>query len=279
LSSAVKNLNTYDKAGEGELSWLSPKRPKTFERSLYNGTILIAPLAARVKTRSSAALILTENPKLVFSKIVWDFFSYLTEIRLPKLADAGVSKDAVIGKNVVLSKGVVIGEGVILHKNVSIGPNTVLANCEIEENTVIGANCSIGFPGFGFVKDIDGSYLPFPHVGRVRIGKNVRIGSNTCIDRGSLGDTVIGDGVKIDNLVHVAHNVVVGRNSIIIANTMIGGSTVIGDNVWVAPSVSLMNKIQVEAGALVGMGAVVLENVIKNSVVAGNPARVIRKNK
>lgn len=279
LNTNVTSLNLPASAKQGELSWVSSANLKSFQAASFKGSLLVGPLNFKASTSPSSAFILAENPKLVFSKIVQDFFKHLTEIHFPGMEDSPVDDDAEISNNVLLAKGVVIGQGVVLHKNISIGPNTILANCEIGENTVIGANCSIGFPGFGYTKDIDGSYVQFPHVGRVIIGKNVRIGSNTCIDRGGLGNTVIADGVKIDNLVHIAHNVRIGKNSIIIANTMIGGSTVIGDNVWVAPSAALLNKLKVEDGAIIGMGAVVLKNVKRNTVVVGNPGRVIRKNK
>ena len=102
-------------------------------------------------------------------------------------------------------------------------------------------------------------YWRFPHIGGVEIEDRVEIGSNTCIDRGSIGNTIIGSGVKIDNLVHVAHNVVIGSNSIVIANSMIGGSTCIGSGVWVAPSVSIINQICIDDSARAWNGGSGLE--------------------
>ncbi|MDX9907755.1 MAG: UDP-3-O-(3-hydroxymyristoyl)glucosamine N-acyltransferase, partial [Bacteroidales bacterium] len=113
----------------------------------------------------------------------------------------------------------------------------------------------------------------FPHIGGVIIEDDVEIGANTCIDRGTLGNTVIKKGAKVDNLVHVAHNVTIGNHAAIIANTMIGGSTVIEDYAWIAPSVSLMNGLSVGKGATAGLGAVVTKNIPDNETWAGNPAR------
>lgn len=105
------------------------------------------------------------------------------------------------------------------------------------------------------------------------IKKDVEIGNNVCIDRAVLGSTVIGENVKIDNLVHIAHGVVIGENSLIIANSMIAGSCEIGKNVWVSPSVSVIQNTQIEDNALLGMGSVVIRNVDANTIVAGVPAK------
>ena len=152
-----------------------------------------------------------------------------------------------------------------------------MANCTIAAGVRIGCNCTIGLPGFGYEKDQAGAYWRFPHLGGVRIEADVEIGSNTCIDRGSLGDTVIGRGCKIDNLVHVAHNVVLGNNAVVIANTMLGGSVTIGAGAWVAPSVTIMNQATIGAGATLGLGAVVLKDVAPGQVIVGNPGKVLEK--
>jgi UDP-3-O-[3-hydroxymyristoyl] glucosamine N-acyltransferase LpxD len=155
-----------------------------------------------------------------------------------------------------------------------IGHNTVLLRgTQVGDDVIIGCNNTIGGTGFGYEKDDEGNYTIMPHLGNVVIHNKVEIGNNTCIDRAVIGSTIIGENVKIDNLVHIAHGVVIGKNSLIIANAMIGGSTVIGENCWVAPSASVINKGQVADNATVGMGAVVTKPVEKNSTVAGNPAR------
>ncbi len=109
------------------------------------------------------------------------------------------------------------------------------------------------------------------------IGDNVEIGANTCIDRGTLSNTVIGNYVKIDNLCHIAHNVQIGENSTIIALSMIAGSVKIGKNCWIAPCAAIKEKLVVNDGSLVGLGAVVIRDVVSGDVVAGVPARSIKK--
>lgn len=143
---------------------------------------------------------------------------------------------------------------------------------EIGSGTRIGPNCSIGQPGFGY-EIIDGEPTHFPHVGRVLIGDNVHIGANVTIDRGTLSDTVIEDGVKIDNLVHIAHNVVVRRNAFVIAGAMLGGSCDIGEDAWIAPHAVIKEGVRIGKRVVVGLGAVVLKDVEDDAVVAGVPAR------
>jgi len=141
------------------------------------------------------------------------------------------------------------------------------------ENVKIGMYTAIGQTGFGFEPDLDGSMLRFPHRGRVIIGNNVEIGSNTCIDRGTFDDTIIGDGVKIDNLVHVAHNVHIGDNTLVIAGTVIGGGVRIGKSCWIGINASIRENILIGDNVMVGMGAVVTKDIPNNTIVIGNPAK------
>lgn len=130
--------------------------------------------------------------------------------------------------------------------------------------------------GFGYEKNEQGDYEVLPHIGNVIIKDNVEIGNNNCIDRAVLGSTILHKNVKVDNLVHIAHGVVIDENSLIIAHAMIGGSTEIGKNVWVSPGALIINKLKVEDNSLIGMGAVVVRKVDKNTVVAGNPAKYLK---
>ena len=129
----------------------------------------------------------------------------------------------------------------------------------------------------GVISDENGDFELIPHIGNVVIKDNVDIGNNTCIDRAVLGSTILEENVKVDNLVHIAHGVSVGRNSVVIANAMVAGSVKIGSNSWIAPSSSILNKKDVGDNSLVGMGAVVTKSIEDNTIVAGNPAKFIRK--
>jgi len=131
----------------------------------------------------------------------------------------------------------------------------------------------IGADGFGYQRNDKGEFEKFPHIGGVVIKDNVEIGSNTSIDRGALGNTIIEEGAKIDNLVHIAHNVKVGKHSAVIANSMIGGSTIIGDYSWVAPSVCMRDQISTGNNVTIGLGAVVLKSIPEGETWTGSPAK------
>ena len=275
----VEGVASDSEAGPGDLAWISrknlDKNPARWRG--FAGALLLVPDSAKIDPPPGFGVMRVRDPKLAFIRVVGHFFEHLTTITLPTLGESPIALDAQIGRDVTLGLGCVIGPKVTLGDRVSIGANTVLANCTIAAGVRIGCNCTIGLPGFGYEKDDSGAYWRFPHLGGVRIEGNVEIGSNTCIDRGSLGDTVIGEGCKIDNLVHIAHNVVVGKNAVVIANSMLGGSVNIGAGVWVAPSVSIMNQATIGAGATVGLGAVVLKDVAAHQVIVGNPGKVLEK--
>ena len=135
----------------------------------------------------------------------------------------------------------------------------------------------IGADGFGFAFSDNGLPIKVEHFGGVIIGDRVEIGANTCIDRGTIDNTVIHDDVKIDNLVHIAHNVVLLRGAVVVAGAIICGSARMGEDSYVAPGGIVKNQLQVGNNALVGLGAVVTKPVDDGSVVAGIPAKEIRK--
>src|SRR5690606_40897332 len=116
-----------------------------------------------------------------------------------------------------------------------------------------------------------------PHQGNVVIENDVEIGSNTCIDRAAQGSTVIGEGTKIDNLVHVAHGVKIGKHCLVVAGAVIGGSSVIGDYNFIEMNASIKEKVRIGNNCIIGASAVVLKDVEDNSVMVGNPAKLLRK--
>jgi len=225
----------------------------------------------RVAEGMQKTLIIVNSSRLAFLRLVQVFFSE----PLPR----GIHPTAVIDPR---SR---------IHPDTYIGPYTSIGNCEIGQGAVIyghvhiydkvrigrdviiHAGTVIGGDGFGYERNDLGEMEKFPHIGGVRIEDYVEIGSNTCVDRGTLGDTVIREGAKVDNLVHIAHNVVVGRHSVIIAHAMIGGGTQIGDYAWVAPASSIRDGIVVGEHTTIGLGAVVVRDVPPALTVMGVPAR------
>jgi UDP-3-O-[3-hydroxymyristoyl] glucosamine N-acyltransferase len=276
----VTGASTDAAARPGEIAWISPRNASRFPERLgsFGGTILIGPpLETPHQMASGQAYVACPDPKSAFTTVIDTYFVDRTVTAWPARDGATVPPDARIGARAFLAAGVVLGGNVTIADDVVIGPNTCIANTRIESRVRIGANCSIGLAGFGYARQPDGTFARFPHIGGVVIEAGVEIGSNTCIDRGSLGETVIGRGCKIDNLVHIAHNVVLGPNVVVIANAMIGGSTTINAEAWVAPSVAVMDGVTIGERALLGLGAVVLKSVPEGAVFVGNPARPLER--
>lgn len=238
---------------------------------------VLAIATPEYKDKLECSCIFSDNPRLDYLRVVQSYFVKDNFV-------AGIHPSVILGKRTSIGKNVFIGAHCFIGDNVTIGDDTcILPNVTIMENTLIGKSCYIksgtviGQDGFGFEKDENGVPIHFPHLGYVKIGNHVYIGANTAIDRGTLDATMIGDDVKIDNLVHIAHNVIIDSRSYIIAGTMIGGGVHIGKDCWIAPNVSIKQQLHIQDHALVGLGAVVLKNVERNTVVAGNPAKVLKK--
>ncbi len=271
----VSKALSITEADEETMVWIKPNAEKAV--SLISDTlakliICDEPAYLSVKEKKlEKAFLLVREPRRIFSKIVNTLF-----VKLPAPGihpTAFVHPKAIIGNNCYIGPFVYIDEAII-------GANTILhGHCHVYNKVTIGSNCIIhagvviGSDGFGYTRDEVGNVEKFPHIGGVIIGDDVEVGSNTCIDRGSLGNTVIENGVKIDNLVHIAHNVLVQPNAFIIANAMIGGSTRIGKGAWVAPSASLLQQLHIGDHATIGVGAVVTKDVPAGETWTGTPAR------
>jgi len=160
-----------------------------------------------------------------------------------------------------------------IHHSAVVHPDTVVG-----KGVKIGANCVIGFDGFNYERDKN--FIPKlkKHYGVVVIGDNVEVHSCVCIDRGETTNTIIGDNVKIDNLVHIAHDVFIGKNSYIVAGSSLGGYVTIGKNCFLGINVSVKPKVKIGNYCMVGMASVLLNDIPDNEVWAGNPARKIRNN-
>ena len=181
-----------------------------------------------------------------------------------------------IAANCVIGTGATLGEDCVIKANVTVYPQA-----ELGDRVIVHSGAVLGSDGFGYVLDrATGKYEKFPQIGRLRIGNDVEIGANSTIDRGALDETVIGDGVKIDNLVHVGHNVSVGKNVVIAAQTGVSGSAVIEDNVIVAGQVGIADHVRIEEGAILGAQCGVPSNKVirgKGVLFWGTPARPVRE--
>ncbi len=261
---------------ENTLTWCSLNNQNALINVKKRTTIITHNDVNKNNLTECCNYIFTENPRRLFQLIIAKYFAPKSKI--------GISPKAVINSNVIVGKNVYIGHNVIIEDNCIIGDNTSIDhNTVIKENTqigndvIIGANCVIGGCGYGYEKNYNGDYELILHIGNVILENGVEIGQSCCIDRAMLGSTIVGQNVKLDNHVHIAHGVKVGRNSILTAHVMIAGSTKIGQDVWIGPSSAIMNKIKIADKAFIGLGAVVIRDIETADVVAGNPARVLKK--
>lgn len=233
----ISGVNSLNLAGPTELTFYTGK-----DKIFTSSEVIICTRNVELEDKT---YFIVDNPRLEFIRIATQFFP---------------------PRNYIPPRPI-IGRGCIIHGSINWGV------VSIGDNVKIGPNSSVGYRGFGYERDKDGTLLPFPHYGGVVIENNVEIARNVCIDRGTFGDTIIGEGTKVDNLVHIAHNVKIGRNCMIIAGSILCGSVVIEDNVWVAPNATIKEGVTVGEGSMIGLAANVLKDVEPNSVMIGNPAR------
>lgn len=223
----------------------------------------------------NATVIASSKPRLDFARTLGRFF--MVSKRLGVHSTAMISQKARIGRDVSIGPNVFIEAGVEIGDFVTIGANVVICDgTRIGDRTRVKPNTVIGEDGFGFEYDEEGVPVRIPHLGGVTIGNDVEIGSIVVIARGTLDDTVIEDHAKIDDHVFIAHNVRVGKSSVVIAGAQVSGSVAIGAGAWIGPQSTVRDQVQIGARAFVGIGAVVVGDVPTNTVVAGNPARVLR---
>ncbi len=266
----VDNLADAKNVVETTLDWVNPsKENKQLIASNSKAKVLLVDES--VDFIDGKVLIYVKNPKRALAQIGNTYFveRYKPEIH----STAIISPESKIGRDVYIGPYSVIGKAVI-------GDNCVIeSNVRVYDNVTIGDNCCIkpgaviGGEGFGFERDENGNKYRFPQIGRVIIGRDVEIGANTCIDRGALSDTIIGDYTKINNLCHIAHNNVIGRNVTITGCVNISGSNVIDDNVWIAPHACIRGFIHLGEKCIIGMGAIVTKDVPAGETWIGNPAK------
>ena len=270
---AIEGFSPLSETREGTLTW---SRSPDLDFSTLRAAAVIAPAEAAPTGAGEVAVLPVEEPRLAFALALREYGA--------RPRPSGTEPTAAIGEGCEIGDGAYVGHHAVVGDGVAIGPRTLISDqVSIRSGTRIGADCTIhpgvviGTDGFGYERGSDGEWVKLEHLGGVAIGDDVEIGANTCIDRGVLGDTVIRDGAKIDNLCHIAHNVEVGERAMVIALSMIGGSAKLGEESWIAPAATVKNGIEIGPRSLLGLGAVVLEDVAADEVVAGVPARPIRK--
>jgi UDP-3-O-[3-hydroxymyristoyl] glucosamine N-acyltransferase len=263
----------YD-ANEIALVWVNSKKHIDLQKTRAAIILCDDKLAIPQGMEKEKCFIIVEKPKLVFLRVVEKYFTQPPPVGLHPTAF--VHPDARIGEHCYIGPFSYVGKSTIGNNTVLWGHCHIYDDVQIGNHVMIHAGTVIGSDGFGYSRNDDGELEKFPHIGGVVIEDRVEIGSNTSVDRGTLSNTVIKEGAKIDNFVHVAHNVVIGKHAAVIAHAMIGGSTEIGDYGWIAPSAALMNGLRIGNGATVGLGAVVTKNIPDNETWAGVPAMPLK---
>lgn len=248
------------------------KEDNEIEKKIKKTRSLIILISKEIRIKNSEKILIQlENPKIEFCKILELFFMKKTKNIIHN--SCFIDRQAILSKNIHIGSFSYVGKSKI-GKNVIIRPNvTIHDNVEIGDNSEIGSGSVIGSEGFGFPRKQDLEIIKFPHLGGVKIGKNVRIGSNNSIDKGTLENTLINDDVKIDNNVHIAHNCKIGKGTLITAGVIFSGSVKIGKNVWIGTGTVIRDKVYIGDNAFIGVGSVVIKNVKKNDIVFGVPAK------
>lgn len=288
----ISDIASLEAAGPGELSF--------FNRSQYRNAFSATRASAVVTTPnlapdgpSGVCLISVAQPQLAFARIGLLYYPSLQPE--PQIsADARIDPSAIIGEGSRIDAGAivgagaeigsgchiashaVIGDGVVLGNGSAVGANSSVSHAIIGARVQIATGVSIGGQGFGFVPTANGR-LRIPQLGRVIIEDDVEIGANCAIDRGSTGDTVIGAGTVLDNLVHIAHNVRLGRHCIVCGQVGIAGSTVVGNGVMIGGQVGISDHVRVGSGARIASKSGVIRDIKDGESVGGYPAMPVRE--
>jgi UDP-3-O-[3-hydroxymyristoyl] glucosamine N-acyltransferase len=270
------NAKTGEEADNYSIVWFKDDNSEILDKLLQTKAGVVV-CSSRIDIPStfyqSKCFIQCEFPKLLYSRIVTGLF--VTRI------NKGIHPTAIINEKAVIGEGTEIGAYTVIGNCVIGSDCSIGNNCHLDDNTVIGNNviigsCTvIGSCGYGYSRNEKGELELFPHIGGVIIEDDVEIGTNTSIDRGALGNTIIRKGSKIDNLVIIAHNVEVGEHSLVIGGAILCGSSKIGNACWIAPGACVRNGKTVGNNCTVGLGAIVTKDIPDGETWVGNPARPI----
>ncbi len=294
--SLIQGIAALDRAESGQLAFLHTQQ---FQRYLAQTQASVVILTPEALVDYAGNALVTDNPLLAYAKAVTALAEEET-IATEVHPTAVIDPSAQVATSVMIGANVVIGPRADIAEDVSIGPNTVIgadsvlgsgtrlhANVSLGASTQIGARCIIhsgavlGSDGFGFASD-QGRWVKIPQLGTVRLGDEVEVGANTAIDRGSLGDTVLGNGVKLDNHVHIAHNVQIGEHTAIAGCVGIAGSAKIGRYCTIGGASNIVGHIELADHVHVSGVTTVIRNMLKpghyTSVVPAMPHAAWRKN-
>jgi UDP-3-O-[3-hydroxymyristoyl] glucosamine N-acyltransferase len=288
----VNNLSKIEEGARGTLSFLSNPKYNPYLYSTDASIVIINQnLILEKPVKNTCTLIRVEDAYAAFAKLL----AMYNEIKNNKSGieqPSFIAKSAKIGEQCYVGAFAYVGENVKIGNNVKIYPQSFLGdNCIVGDNTtifagvkvysetIIGKHCTIhsgaviGADGFGFAPNSENNYSKVPQIGNVVLEDHVEIGSNTSIDRATLGSTVIRKGVKLDNLIQVAHNVEIGENTVIASQSGIAGSTKIGKNCMIGGQVGIIGHLQIANGVKIAAQSGIGHSVTKEGeILQGSPA-------
>lgn len=287
---AVGSFGKIEEAKEGQLAFLA--NPK-YEEYLYStkASVIIINETLELKQPVSATLIRVPDAYTAFATLL-STYQQMQQQQLSGIQQpVYISSSASYGQNVFIGAFTYLGDNVTVGNNTKIYPNVYLGNnvkvgdntiihpgvkiyheCVIGHNVIIHAGTIIGSDGFGFAPQADGSFQKVPQIGNVVIEDNVEVGSNTTIDRATIGSTIIRAGVKLDNLIQIAHNVEIGNSTVVAAQSGISGSTKVGKGVMIGGQVGIVGHISIGDGARINAQSGVSKSIEPGKAVTGSPA-------
>ncbi|MEY4757509.1 MAG: hypothetical protein RJA34_2407 [Pseudomonadota bacterium] len=265
----ITGLASLESAGPHDLSFLSHPKYQSQLLSSSAACVIVGPsMVDLAQTRGSC--IVTDQPYLYFARLTQWWKKRLPKSAAPAIhpsavvdVEAFVHADARIGPLCVIERGAMIGAGTVLTSRVSVGEN-----CRIGERCILHPGVVIGADGFGFAPSPDG-WVKIEQLGAVRIGNDVEIGANTCIDRGALQDTVIEDGVKLDNLIQIGHNAYIGQHTAMAGCVGVAGSARIGANCTVGGGAVVLGHLALADGVHISAASVVMRSLSKPGLYSG----------
>ena len=288
---AVETIAKIEEAHPKALAFLGNPKYEEFAYTTQAGILMVNKTFAPTQ-KINATLLKVDDPYQSLALLLEKFGNQQQQELSGIDEKASLSKDATLAEHVyvgaytVIAHKVKMGKGSKIHpqvylgEEVEIGENTIIhAGVKIYKGCKVGSNCIlhsgvvIGSDGFGFAPQADGTFQKVNHVGNVIIEDNVEIGANTTIDKGSIGSTIIKKGVKLDNLIHIAHNVEIGENTVIAAQTGVAGSTKIGKNCMIGGQVGIVGHIKIADGTKINAQSGVSKSIEEpNTAVNGSPA-------
>lgn len=271
----VSQVGTLAAAEAGEIAFLSNLKYKRQLAETKASAVIVPPAFADA---TSLPRVVTANPYVYYARVATLLNpaeqpaagihpGAVGASSLPPSAHVGphvhIGRDVAVGEGVVIHAGCVIGDGVAIGEGSVLYPNvTIYPDCVVGRRAIIHSGAVIGADGFGFAPE-GGRWVKIPQIGRVVIGDDVEIGANTSIDRGALDDTVIGDGVKLDNQIQIGHNCIIGDHSVIAGCVGIAGSTRIGKGCMLGGAAMILGHLEIADGTVISPGSMVMKSITK----------------